>query len=304
MVRSFLHLEDVRTDIALKELWKGSEYVTNSEEILPVLHDFYSHLYECTDIKSDSEIIQFLDKLDMPSIKMDSSSLTSKITSDEVESAIKKLCLGKAPGIDGLTADFYSHFADQLCDILAVVYNAIFEQGSLTFSQCMVIIILLFKKGDSCLVDNYHPISLTNTDYKILAYILTMHLEPYLSTLIHPNQTAYMSKWFIGLNIRSVQDFMDYIDCNNLDHVILFLDFKKAFDSVSHQFLFHLLKCLGFPQEFICWVWIMYTSTFSVVHHNNWFTPSIPLGCGVWQGCPLSCHLFNLVSQVLIYSLH
>ncbi len=91
MVRSFLHLEDVRTDIALKELWNGSEYVTNSEEILPVLHDFYSCLYKCTDLKSDSEIIQFLDKLDLPSIKMDSSGLTGKITSDEVESVIKKL---------------------------------------------------------------------------------------------------------------------------------------------------------------------------------------------------------------------
>ncbi len=97
---------------------------------------------------------------------------------------------------------------------------------------------------------------------------------------------------------------MDYIDCNNLDHAILFLDFKKAFDSVSHQFLFHLLKCLGLPQEFIYWVQIMYTSAFSVVHHNNWLTPSIPLGHGVQQGCPLSYHLFNLVGQVLIYSLH
>ncbi len=225
--------------------------VSSSEEILPVLHDFYSHLYECTDIKSDNEIIQFLDKLDLPSIKMDSSGLTGKITSDEVESVIKKLHLGKALGIDGLTADFYSHFVDQLSNILAAVYNAIFEQGSLTFLQHMAIIILLFKKGDSQLVDNYCLISLTNTDCKILAYILTMCLEPHLSTLIHLNQTAYMSKQFISLNICSVQDFMDYIDCNNLDHAILFLDFKKAFDSVSHQFLFHLLKHLGLPQEFI-----------------------------------------------------
>lgn len=129
----------------------------------------------------------------------------------------------------------------------------------------MAIIILLFKKGDSRLVENYHPISLTNTDYKILAYILTLGLEPHLTDLIHPNQMVYMSKCFIGLNIHSVQDFMDHIDSNNLYHAILFLDFKKAFDSILHQFLFHLLRHLGLPQEFIYWVQIMYTSAFSVV---------------------------------------
>ncbi len=36
--------------------------------------------------------------------------MTQPITSNEVEMAIKKLCPGKAPGLDSLTADFYNHF--------------------------------------------------------------------------------------------------------------------------------------------------------------------------------------------------
>ena len=123
----FLHLEDVKTDTSLKELWNGSHYVLSSEEVLPVLHDFCSCLYEHVDLKTDSDIVQFLDKLELPSITMDASELTDEITSDEVEAVIKKLHPGKAPGIDGLTADFYTHFVDQLSDILALVYNTIFE---------------------------------------------------------------------------------------------------------------------------------------------------------------------------------
>ena len=153
------------------------------------------------------------------------------------------------------------------------------------------------------MVENYQPISLTNTDYKILAYILTARLDEHLTIIIHSNQIAYMSKWFIGLNIRSVQDFIDHVENNNLDHSVLFLDFKKAFDSICHHFLFQLLINMGFPQEYIDWVKIMYTIVCSVVCFKDWMTPPITLQRGVHQGCPLSCHLFNLISQVLIFSL-
>ncbi len=44
------------------------------------------------------------------------------------------------------------------------------------------------------MVENYQPILLTNTDYKILAYILTARLDKHLAVIIHINQTAYMSK--------------------------------------------------------------------------------------------------------------
>lgn len=87
-----------------------------------------------------------------------------------MEAAIKKLRLGKAPGLDGLTADLYQHFNEALSDILAEVFNQIFEDKSMPFSQQVALIILLFKKGDSCLVGNYHPISLTNTDYNSSIY--------------------------------------------------------------------------------------------------------------------------------------
>ena len=158
--------------------------------------------------------------------------MTRPITSKKVEMAIKKLHPGKAPGLDGLTADFYNHFQEVICDIL---FNAIFEDKTLSWSQWVTIIILLFKKGDSCLVGNYCPISLTNTDYKILAYVLTACLSDHLSDVIHANQTVYMPKQFIGTNIQSVQDFVDYCVHEKKEHLVLFLDFKKAFDSISHK---------------------------------------------------------------------
>ncbi len=81
---------------------------------------------------------------------------------------------------------------------------------------------------------NYRPISLTNADYKILAYILTAQLTSHLTDVIAVNQTAYMKGHFIGMNICSVQDTLDHIVKKSWTSLVLFLDFKKAFDSVSH----------------------------------------------------------------------
>ncbi len=112
---------------------------------------------------------------------------------------------------------------------------------------------------------------------------------------------AYMKKRFIGTNIRSVQDVI-----TNAPHtgiVILFLDFRKAFDSMNHLFLFTLLTHIGLPAKYIIRINILYHQSESVVQYKNWLSVPFVLGCGVCQGCDLLCHLFNLVRQVLIFSL-
>ncbi len=241
------------------------------------------------------EIQSFLENI--PSIPkiIGTINLTEKITAEEVEQAIKRLHPGKAPGYDGLTADFYIHFTEDISDHLALVFNQILQDGSLTESQKLAIIILLFKKGDLLMVTNYRPISLTNCDYKLLAYILVGRMEECLPMIIHLSQTAYMKGWFIGMNIRFVQDaIMDMVK-NNKETVVLFLDFKKAFDSVNHLFMLTLLHHMGFPPLFVAWIMTLYKQVSSCIRHKNWLTESFYLGRGVCQGCPLSCHLFNLV---------
>ena len=66
--------------------------------------------------------------------------------------------------------------------------------GILSPLQRLAIIILLFKKGHKTDTSNYRPISLTNCNYKILAYIFSLRLEPYLTGIIHGNQTTYMKE--------------------------------------------------------------------------------------------------------------
>ncbi len=144
---------------------------------------------------------------------------------------------------------------------------------------------------------------LTNVDYKILAYVLTAHLIPHLNKVIHSSQTAYIPGRFIGMNICKVQDIIDFAENNNKQWVILFLDFQKAFDSVSHLFLMMLLRMMGFLAEYTTWILLLYTNASSMVINKGWLLSKFSLSRGVRQGCLLSCHLFNLVGQVTVYYL-
>ncbi len=73
--------------------------------------------------------------------------MTLEITENEVATVIRQLKVGKAPGSDSLTASFYKH-QDLLIPVLCKVFNDAFENKNLTISQCLAIVILLYKKGD------------------------------------------------------------------------------------------------------------------------------------------------------------
>ncbi len=123
--------------------------------------------------------------IDFP--KLQNPVINDKITEQEIIKAIMKLKPGKSPGSDGLTAVFYHRFAHELALLLAASLNKAMETRTLSDTQKLAIIILLYKKGDALETGNYRLISLTNLDYKILAYVLVLRLESYLPQIIHPS---------------------------------------------------------------------------------------------------------------------
>ena len=71
-------------------------------------------------------------------------------------------------------------------------------------SQKLSVISLVYKKGEKNYLSNYRPISLTNTDYKIIAFVFAKRLQKVLNYLINDNQTGYIKGRFIGVNARLI----------------------------------------------------------------------------------------------------
>lgn len=110
---------------------------------------------------------------------------------------------------------------------------------------------LIYKKGEKQLLKNYRPISLTNTDYKIIACVLAKRLQKILANTINKNQTAYVKGRYIGENARLILDIFEYCDSENKNGILLFLDFEKAFDSVERNFLLKNIKKLILTINFL-----------------------------------------------------
>ena len=217
----------------------------------------------------------------------------------ECRNATLNMKSNKSPGSDGLPVEFYITFWNDIKTILINALNAAYHLGELSPTQKRGILTLLYKKGDKDALTNWRPISLLNTDYKILAHILANRIKKVINNLISTDQSGYLKGRNIGFNIRIIQDVIDYCENNEQDGAILFLDFQKAFDTVNHEFLKNVLKKYNFGSSFIKWVDIMYHNADACVTNNGWTSKPFKINKGIRQGCPLSALLFLLVVEVL-----
>ena len=230
----------------------------------------------------------------------DKLSCEGKVTRAECLKALKDFKNEKSPGTDGLQAEFYKYFWNELHVDMIHSFNFAFDSGSLSITQRRGIITLIPKPNkDTTLLDNLRPISLLNTDYKILTKIIAKRLEKVLPKIINPDQTGYVKSRYIGENVRLISDIMSYTEETNIPGIALFLDFKKAFDTIEWDFINNCLKIFNFGPDIQNWFKVLYNNVNSCVLNNGYASEFFSLGRGVRQGCPLSGLLFVIGIEIL-----
>ena len=273
---------------------------TGDAEVLKVAGKFYEKLFSSNNVEK-AKIEDYLNTTDITTQLNEEDALQCEglLSISECAHAVKNLKKNKAPGLDGLTNEFYQTFWSDFGEFLVDVFNEAYHEQKLSFSQNQSVLSLIFKKGEKCDIANYRPISLTNVDYKLIAFCLANRMHKILPTIISSDQTGYMKKRFIGQNIRLVQDIIEHADKHNTDGALLFLDFQKAFDSVEWEFIFSTLEHFKFPPSFIQWVKTLYNKPQFIIKNNGYLSQEYYMHRGVRQGCPLSALLFILVVEVL-----
>ncbi|MGL4561575.1 MAG: RNA-directed DNA polymerase [Brevinema sp.] len=225
---------------------------------------------------------------------------------EELDILITKTPFNKSPGPDGFPFEFYRSFWSDIKYLILDVFKQCLDRGELSESMKQGLITLIPKPNkDKNVLDNWRPITLLNSDYKILAAVYAGRLKPCLEEVISPTQSGFMKGRHISNNIRLVLDLLDYSELVNDDALILFLDFYKAFDTVEHAFMYDALRRFGFGPKFVRTVQTLYKNINSNVSLSNGTSPRFVIGRGIRQGCPISSFLFLLVAELLnLYIVH
>ena len=93
------------------------------------------------------------------------------------------------------------------------------------------------KDADPCLVKNWRPITLVNTDYNNAAKAIANCLKIVIPKIVNNDQTGFIKGRFIGENMRLMEGIINYTATQNIPGQLLFLDFEKAFDTVERSFI-------------------------------------------------------------------
>ena len=238
-------------------------------------------------------------KLDKTLDESDKLLCEGEISYKECEFAVKEMKINKSPGLDGICVEFYQTFWPILGNFLVDVFNSSYRKGKLVQSQRLSVMTLIHKKDDRDDINNYRPISLTNVDYRIIAFVLANRLQKVIGKIINQDQTAYIKGRYMGYNIRLVSDTIDYYDITNKSGMLFSLDFKKAFDSLEWNFIFKTLEAFNFGDSFINWIKTIYNSPEACIKNNGYLSETFEITRGVRQGCPVSSLLFILSAEIL-----
>ena len=160
----------------------------------------------------------------------------------------------KSPGCDGFSANLFKVFWSKIGYFVPRSLNYAFESGSFS-SNIKSGIITRIPEEDKPrqFSENWKPLTLLNVLYQLPSGTVANRLKCVLDDLISADQTGFLKGHFLGENTHLIYDIMKYCEENNIPGLLMLIDFEKAFDSLSFDFIlktldfffFNLVLCLN-----------------------------------------------------------
>ena len=200
----------------------------------------------------------------------------------------------KSSGLDNFNVELLKLSAPIICDSLAYICNLSLYTSIFPSDWKLAKVTPIYKEGDKSDVSNYRPISVLCIISKILERAVHDQLYSYLSKqgILHPSQSGFRSN---HSTTTTLLDTSDYILKNMNDRKLtgaIFLDLKKAFDTINHSLLINKLKQCGISGSCLKW-FISYLSNRSqAVNISSTMSDFKDVNIGIPQGSILGPLLF------------
>ena len=233
---------------------------------------------------------------EIPPAEQDLEIKTGNFDCAELDIAIKGLNNYKAPGFDyNITAEAIKYGGDALKERLLKLVHIIKNQLKPPSDWTKNIIVPLPKKGDLTKIKNYRGISLMSIAAKLYNKLLLNRIREKIDAKLRVNQAGYRPGRGCVEHVHTLRRIFEGCDIKNIPVVAVFVDFKKAFDSIDRNVLFKILRHYGVPEPITNAIRILYENTTSSVIVDGAITEEFEVNMGVLQGDVLAPYLFIIV---------
>jgi len=214
---------------------------------------------------------------------------------DETEllAAKKNISEGKAFGDDQIAPEILKRV--DIDDIMLQFCNDALTLQEIPDQWKNINIVPVPKKGNLSKPDNYRGIALTSIVTKTLNRMILNRIKPFVEPLLRDNQNGFRTGRSTTSHILALRRIIEEANNRKLAAVLLFVDFKKAFDSIHRGLLMKILLAYGIPPTIVKLIENLYDGTIAKIITEDGFTEAFLILAGVMQGDTLAPYLFIIV---------
>ena len=210
-------------------------------------------------------------------------------TADEIFQVIQKLPSSTSVDANGICYLLLKHGGFFLSTKLAAFFNILLARRSIPDAWRKIVVTPVHKSGPKNKCSNFRPVAVTSCVCRVMERVLYRALLQFLQSnaSLHPSQHGFIPGYSIETAGISFLDLLTRsTDTGNLADAV-FLDYSKAFDTVSHTLLLRKLFSYGIAGSLLSWIGDYLRGRSQVVRINNELSDPVSVSSGVFQGSVL-----------------
>ncbi|KAK9785680.1 hypothetical protein WJX73_006043 [Symbiochloris irregularis] len=212
-----------------------------------------------------------------------------------------RLSNNKAPGPDQVANELIKNLPEELLETIHTLYILMYVTATTPQHFKESSTILLHKKGDPLMLQNYRPICLANTVSKLYTCMLASSIAQFAEhyDVLSNSQEGFRSRRNTTRCLQLFHNILVDAKLTHKDLYAMYIDFSSAFNTVSHNRLLIIMRELGFPEDCLEVIKSIYDGATTVIQVAGGGTDPVKIMRGTLQGDSLSPLLFIIFMEPL-----